>query len=112
MVMAFKRTTTGIQEIKMSKKIILALALALVLVSGSLYRAQAQCGSSNSSPCCWNWNPCHWNWNPCNWNWFSCGCSGANRDVDRSNLNPPASDHNLDRSFNDQNTRMDQNLNY
>ena len=74
----------------MNKTLIIALALSLVLLSGSVYSAQAQC--------CFNFNPCfscfNWcNWNPCNWH-FPC-CRGNTSpaptpnsgDMDRSNPN-------------------------
>lgn len=47
----------------MSKKLILAIALSLVLVSGGFLAAHAQC--------CLSWL------NPCNWHLSSCGCSTA-----------------------------------
>jgi hypothetical protein len=52
------------KEIKMSKKLIVAMALSLVLVSGGLFSAQADCGLN---PCGW-----HLNLNPCSWHWPSC----------------------------------------
>ena len=65
----------------MSKKLIVAMALSLVLVSGGLFSAQADCGLN---PCGWhlNLNPCGWhfpslcnlNLNPCGWHFPSCGC--------------------------------------
>ncbi len=55
----------------MSKKLILGLALAVVLFSGSLFRAQADCGFGClphiSLPSCW-----------------SCGHVVEKRDLDRS----------------------------
>ena len=48
----------------MSKKLILVLALSLVLASGGLLSAWADCGC-----------------NPCNGNWFS-SSSYSNRDMD------------------------------
>ncbi|MFZ0943701.1 MAG: hypothetical protein WB930_11485 [Syntrophobacteraceae bacterium] len=48
----------------MSKKLILVLALSLVLASGGLFSALADCGC-----------------NPCNGNWFS-SSSYNNRDMD------------------------------
>jgi hypothetical protein len=59
----------------MSKKIILALALSLVLFSGTVYTAQADCG------CLPHINLCS---SPCNW--FSCGT--ACRDKDLPDYNP------------------------
>jgi len=57
------------QEIKMSKKLILGLALAVVLVSGGFFAAQADCGCLPhiSLPTC-----------------FSCGGADRDRDLDRS----------------------------
>jgi hypothetical protein len=57
-------------EIEMSKKLIVAMALSLVLVSGGLFSAQADCGLN---PCGW-----HLNLNPCGWHLPSCfSCSAA-----------------------------------
>ncbi len=61
----YKNDYLVFQEIEMSKKLIFALALSLVLVSGGLFSAQAGCGC-----------------NPCGWHWFSCYSCGA-RDMDR-----------------------------
>jgi len=84
------------REIEMSKKLIVAMALSLVLVSGGLFSAQADCGLN---PCGWhiNWNPCSWNLNPCGWHWPSCFSCGA-RDVDRRAVDRPAvsDDRNID----------------
>ncbi|HYA40137.1 MAG TPA: hypothetical protein VEF34_02450 [Syntrophobacteraceae bacterium] len=56
----------------MSKTLILAIALSLVLVSGSLFSAQAACGCLN--PCNWHFpSLCSLNWNPCNWHFPCCG---------------------------------------
>jgi hypothetical protein len=44
MVVAVRRMTIRMLEIKMSKKLILGLTLAVVLVSGSFFSAQADCG--------------------------------------------------------------------
>ena len=49
----------------MSRTIIFAIALSLVLVSGSIFSAQADC--------CFNL---------CGWHFPSCGCSSAPRDRD------------------------------
>ncbi|MGO8944355.1 MAG: hypothetical protein ACLQJ7_11865 [Syntrophobacteraceae bacterium] len=49
----------------MSKKLILVLALSLVLASGGLFSALADCGC-----------------NMCNGNWFSSSSYGSNRDMD------------------------------
>jgi hypothetical protein len=66
----------------MNKKMILGIALALVLVSGSFFSAHAQCGCMNFC----NWNPC---------NLFSCGSSCA-RDRDLGPYNPfPQSVHSI-----------------
>ena len=58
----------------MSRKIVIGLALAIVLVGGAFIGAQADCGCmSNSSPLAWN-SP----QGP-----FPCACSPpANRDLD------------------------------
>ncbi len=56
----------------MSKKLIVAMALSLVLVSGSLFSAQADCGL----------NLCGLQWS----SFFSCGANNmADRDADRAN---------------------------
>ena len=68
----------------MSKKLIVALALSLVLVSGGLFSAQADCGLN---PCGW-----HLNLNPCNWHWPSCFSCRAN-DMDRPAV---SNDRNMD----------------
>ena len=54
----------------MSKTLILGLALAVVLFSGSLFSAQADCGCLPhiSMPSCW----------------FNCGAAADKRDLDRS----------------------------
>ena len=57
----------------MSKKLILAVALSLVLASGSLYSASAQC--------CFNLNPCGWSFP----SFFGCCCGqkvAERRDMD------------------------------
>jgi hypothetical protein len=59
----------------MNKTLVLGLALSLVLFSGAMYTAQADCG------CLPHINLC--NISPCNW--FSCG---AARDKDLSDYNP------------------------
>jgi len=68
---SLKNEYLGFQEIKMSKKLILGLALAVVLVSGGFFAAQADCGFGClphiSLPTC-----------------FSCGGADRNRDLDRS----------------------------
>ena len=54
----------------MSKKLILAMALSLVLVSGALFSAQADCGL-----------------NPCGWRLPSlCGFHCCSRDTDKRDL--------------------------
>ena len=59
----------------MSKKLILAIALSLVLASGGLFNAQAACGLS---PCGWHLpSLCGLNLNPCGWHFPSCGCNSA-----------------------------------
>jgi hypothetical protein len=69
----FKNDYLKFEEIKMSKKLILGLALAVVLVSGAFYGAQADCGCLPhiSMPTS-----------------FFCGACGAadnhNRDLDRA----------------------------
>ncbi len=65
----------------MSKKLIVAMALSLVLISGGLFSAQADCGLS---PCGW-----HLNLNPCGWHWPSCFSCGS-RDTDKRDLDKPA----------------------
>jgi len=67
----------------MSKKLILAIALSLVLVSGSMYSAQAQCCFHFPNLCCLNWNPCNWHWPSC------CGTQ---------NQSPPSSHQDSDRN--------------
>jgi hypothetical protein len=75
----------------MSKKLIFAIALSLVLASGGLFSAQADCGLN---PCGLNLNPCGWhfpslcniNWNPCNWHFPSCGC-GSNASSKAQDMN-------------------------
>jgi hypothetical protein len=89
------------KEIKMRKILIIGIALSLILVSGGLFSAQANCGGgclSSLSPCNWNLSalaPCNWNFSalsPCNWHFpsvcgFHCGSNEANsasaRDTDR-----------------------------
>ena len=53
----------------MNKKLIVAMALSLVLVSGGLFSAQADSGLN---PCGW-----HSNLNPCGGHWPSCSSCGA-----------------------------------
>jgi hypothetical protein len=53
----------------MSKKLIVVMALSLVLVSGGLFSARADCA-------------------PCGWHLPSCWTHGGN-DMDRSNPNSP-----------------------
>ncbi len=66
----------------MSKKLILVIAFSLVLASGGLFSAQADCGLN---PCGWHFpSLCNINWNPCNW--FTCGA--AARDKDLPDYNP------------------------
>jgi hypothetical protein len=84
----------------MSKTLIVALALSLVLVSGSLYSARADCGLS---PCCWSANlyPCNWHLTTCGWHWpscFSC-CNSHSKDMDRPNMDktPAPNDRNMDK---------------
>ncbi|MGO9531888.1 MAG: hypothetical protein ACLP3B_12025 [Syntrophobacteraceae bacterium] len=82
----------------MSKTLIVALALSLVLVSGSIYTAQAIYTAADDSGC----NSCGWNFplSPCDCGCFhlpSCfsSCSTCGTDKDRSNLdNPPARNNN------------------
>ncbi len=71
----------------MNKKMILGIALALVLVSGGFFSAQAQCGCLNL-----NLNPCNWHF--CNL--FSCSTCASDRDKDLAPYNPfPQSVHSL-----------------
>ncbi len=87
----------------MCKTLIVAMALSLVLVSGGLFSAQADCGLNpcgwrlNLNPCNWNLNPCSWNLNPCGWRLSSCFSCGS-RDADRQAINKPAvsNDNNMD----------------
>jgi hypothetical protein len=62
------------------------MALSLVLVSGGLFGAQADCGLCSfhfTSPCSWNLNPCGWHFpSLCN----ACG----SRDTDKKDLDKPA----------------------
>ena len=62
----------------MSKKLILVMALSLVLVSGGLFSAQADCG----------FYPCGWHFPSC----YSC-CSPCSKDTDRSNIDKPGDFH-------------------
>ena len=81
----------------MSKKLIFAIALSLVLASGGLFSAQADCGLN---PCGFNLNPCGWhfpslcniNWNPCNWHFPSCGC-GSNASSNAQGMNKAVATH-------------------
>jgi hypothetical protein len=76
------------------------LALSLVLVSGGLFSAQADCCFN---PCGWhvNLNPCNWHLNTCGWHFPSCFsfCSPCARDSDRPNLDQPPvpNDRNMDK---------------
>ena len=84
----------------MSKMLIIAMALSLVLVSGGLFSAQADCGpnhcwwQSSLYPCCWHLNTCGWHWPSC----FSC-CSPSAKDMDRPNPDKPLvpNDRNMDK---------------
>lgn len=77
----------------MRKILIIAIALSLVFVSGSLFTAQADC---NLNPCGWNLNPCGWhfpslcslNLNPCGWHFPSCGC-GTEKAAHAPDVNKP-----------------------
>ena len=68
----------------MSKKLVLAIALSLVLGSGAFFSAHADCGIN---PCGWhlpslsslNLNPCNWHFPSC----FSCGNKVTAKDVDK-----------------------------
>ncbi len=63
--------------------IVLAIALSMVLVGGSLLSARAEC---NLNPCGWSFpSLCSVNWNPCSWHFPSCGGGEAAqvRDTDR-----------------------------
>ncbi len=63
----------------MSKTLIVALALSLVLVSGGLYSAQADCGL-----CGWHLpSLCSLNLNPCGWHWPSCFSCSQKKDMDK-----------------------------
>ncbi len=80
----------------MSKTLIVALALSLVLVSGSIYTAQAIYTAADDSGC----NPCGWDFSlsSCGCfhlpSCFSC-CSTCGTDKDRPTLdNPPALNNN------------------
>jgi hypothetical protein len=70
----------------MNKTLILAIALSLVLVSGTMFSAQADC--------CWHFpNLCScFNWNPCNWHW-GCGCqqqpTSNSQDMNKPLTNAP-----------------------
>ena len=68
----------------MSKTLVVALALSLVLVSGGMFSAQADCGCLN--PCGWHLpSLCNINWNPCGWHLPSCfSCSQRNADRDKA----------------------------
>jgi len=60
----------------MSKTLILAIALSLVLASGSLFSAQADCGCLN--PCNWHFpSLCSFSLNPCNWHFPCWSCSSS-----------------------------------
>ena len=81
------------KEIKMRKILIIGIALSLILVSGGLFSAQANCGGG----CLSSLSPCNWNLSalsPCNWHFpslcgfgFTCGSKEVNsasvRDADR-----------------------------
>ena len=75
----------------MSKTLIVALALSLVLVSGGLFSAQADCWFN---PCGWhlNLNPCNWHLTTCGWHWPSC-FSCASKDMDKPAV---SNDRNMD----------------
>ncbi len=82
----------------MNKTLIVALALSLVLVSGGIYSAQADCGCN---PCGFGFlNPCSWHFSSCGcWHFpscFSC-CDTCSKDTDRSNLNNPPAYNNYNR---------------
>ncbi|MGA3117725.1 MAG: hypothetical protein ABSF90_25235 [Syntrophobacteraceae bacterium] len=65
----------------MSKTLIVAMALSLVLVSGGLFSAQADCGLN---PCGWHLpSLCSLNLNPCNWHWPSCFSCSQKKDMDK-----------------------------
>ncbi len=79
----------------MSKTLIVAMALSLVLVSGGLFSAQADCNL-----CGWHLtSPCSWHLSPCNWHFPSfCGHCAANdaakTDADRAAV---SNDKNMDK---------------
>ena len=54
----------------MRKKLILAVAISLVLISGGFASAQADCSLCNLSPC--------------NWHWPSCACNVGSHDADKA----------------------------
>ena len=66
----------------MRKILIIGIALSLVLVSGGLFSAQANCGSG----CLSSLSPCNWSLSslsPCNWHFPSlCGFHCGSRDAD------------------------------
>ncbi|MGD0398732.1 MAG: hypothetical protein ABSC04_07440 [Syntrophobacteraceae bacterium] len=80
----------------MSKTLIVALALSLVLFSGSIYTAQAIYTAADDSGC----NTCGWDFSLSSCGCFhlpSCfsPCSTCGTDKDRPNLdNPPAPNNN------------------
>ena len=78
----------------MSKKLIFVMALSLVLVSGGLFSAQADCGFY---PCGWysNFYPCNWQLTTCGWHFPSCYscCSACSKDTDRPNIDRPGDSH-------------------
>ena len=65
----------------MKKTLIIGIALALVLVSGGFFSAQANCGGG----CLSSLAPCNWSLSflsPCNWHFPSvCGFGCASKDV-------------------------------
>ena len=65
----------------MKKTLIIGIALALVLVSGGLFSAQANCGGG----CLSSLSPCNWSLSflsPCNWHFPSvCGSGCASKGV-------------------------------
>jgi hypothetical protein len=73
----------------MRKLLVIGIALSLVLVSGGLFSAQADCGClPNLNPCGINLSflsPCNWNFSalsPCNWHFPSfCGFGCGTKDV-------------------------------
>ncbi len=76
----------------MSKTLVLAIALSLVLASGTLYSAQADCGCFHLP------SLCSLNLNPCNWHFPSCSVCNSNVSHSRDTDRQMTKQHQLDQS--------------